>query len=183
MTEAQRAQQIKQADKLTAAAEWFTDCKTLTLEQLPEGFIAALLAGAEALRQQHGRCQDCGKRDRYRVNHPSGPLCYTCVRERILAERSSPSGLAETLKALEAKWDERAESFSESAMECSGTGEKDLERADMRTMNEINQCINDVRALRAALLSGEKERESMYSPTSGYPYVPPQSSEGKDGQS
>jgi hypothetical protein len=33
-----------------------------------------------------GRCQDCGKRDRHRVNHPSGPLCYACVRERILSE-------------------------------------------------------------------------------------------------
>lgn len=37
------------AGKLRAAADWFTDCKTLTLEQLPVGFIEALKAGADAL--------------------------------------------------------------------------------------------------------------------------------------
>lgn len=39
----------QRADKLRAAAEWFRDCKTLTLEALPVGFIAALESGAAAL--------------------------------------------------------------------------------------------------------------------------------------
>ena len=43
-----------QADKLEAVAEWFTDCKNLTLEKLPTGLIDALRAGARALRQAEG---------------------------------------------------------------------------------------------------------------------------------
>lgn len=42
---------IKQADKLRAVADWFTDCKTLTLENPPNGLIVALRAGADALEQ------------------------------------------------------------------------------------------------------------------------------------
>lgn len=38
-----------QADKLRAVADWFVDCKTLTLERLPTSLIAALKAGADAL--------------------------------------------------------------------------------------------------------------------------------------
>jgi hypothetical protein len=40
---------LRQAEKLRAVADWFVDCKTLTLERLPEGLIAALRAGADAL--------------------------------------------------------------------------------------------------------------------------------------
>ncbi len=40
----------RRAQALDAAADWFIDCKTLTLEKLPAGFIAALRAGASALR-------------------------------------------------------------------------------------------------------------------------------------
>lgn len=47
------------ADKLMAVAEWFTDCKTLTLENMPHGLIAALKAGAVALRQSSGTCATC----------------------------------------------------------------------------------------------------------------------------
>ncbi|MGE3840069.1 MAG: hypothetical protein AB7I50_00635 [Vicinamibacterales bacterium] len=42
------------ADKLRAAAELFTDCKALVLEQLPVSFIAALNAGADALEPPGG---------------------------------------------------------------------------------------------------------------------------------
>lgn len=45
-------EQEKHADKLKAVAEWFRDCKTLTLEKLPHGLIAALEAGAAALLRQ-----------------------------------------------------------------------------------------------------------------------------------
>jgi hypothetical protein len=38
-----------------------------------------------------GRCQDCGTRTKWKVNHPSGPLCYACVRERIISEIGSVS--------------------------------------------------------------------------------------------
>lgn len=41
--------QAQHADKLKAAADWFRDCKTLTLKKTPTGFIAALEAGAAAL--------------------------------------------------------------------------------------------------------------------------------------
>lgn len=40
---------VEAANKLRAAADWFTDCKTLTLDRLPVGLIAALRAGADAL--------------------------------------------------------------------------------------------------------------------------------------
>ena len=40
----------QKADKLDAAADWFTDCKTLTLDTLPAGLIEALRDGATALR-------------------------------------------------------------------------------------------------------------------------------------
>src|SRR3990167_5837333 len=39
----------QQADKLRAMAEWFRDCKTLTLERLPVGLLEALDAGADVL--------------------------------------------------------------------------------------------------------------------------------------
>lgn len=44
----------RQADKLRAVADLFTECKTLTLESLPTGLIAALCDGAEALVGYHG---------------------------------------------------------------------------------------------------------------------------------
>ncbi len=56
----------EQADKLEAVADWFTDCKTLTLERLPTNLIAALLAGAAALRSA-GSAQA-----------PETPPCVSC---------------------------------------------------------------------------------------------------------
>ena len=40
----------KAAQRLEAVADWFTDAKTLTLENLPKGLITDLRAGAQALR-------------------------------------------------------------------------------------------------------------------------------------
>jgi hypothetical protein len=70
---------------------------------------------------------------------------------------------AELLK-LETKWDERAADLSEGAMECAVTGERSDERALMRRVNEINRCINDLRAFRvrvadAALVSRAPQQE------------------------
>ncbi len=54
----------RDADKLEAMADWFTDCKTLTLERLPTGLIEALRAGVAALTSQAGSaprtCPHCG---------------------------------------------------------------------------------------------------------------------------
>lgn len=50
-TETREAQaQERKAQRLEAVADWFTDCKNLTLESLPAGLIADLRAGAAALR-------------------------------------------------------------------------------------------------------------------------------------
>lgn len=47
---------LQKADKLDAVADWFTDCKTLTLDKLPSGLIEALRDGATALRAIHVGC-------------------------------------------------------------------------------------------------------------------------------
>lgn len=58
--------------------------------------------------------------------------------------------LVERLKAIEASADERAANLSEAAMECSGTGEKALEKAYMEGVSSLNRTINDIRAIRSA---------------------------------
>lgn len=84
--------------------------------------VDALVAAVRAEEEPAGRCQDCGKHERMRVNHPSGALCYTCVRARIFTESAPGSALdaAEYLFAVLANvsggdWSQQSPEWREAA--------------------------------------------------------------------
>jgi len=103
------AERAVHAGKLRAAADWFTDCKTLTLERLPVGFIAALQAGADALESSPSPgavetpelaevldiALDCAKarleQDGCDCGDANDPPCALCLIDRVIALRSGGS--------------------------------------------------------------------------------------------